>query len=108
LAKISNTSGRYATWSRDGKQLFFETLNGYIMVADYTVNGDSFIASPPRQWSPTQLRDIGALNMTLHPDGKRFIVFPAISRSEQKGNLHATFLLNFTDELRRRIPMGTR
>jgi hypothetical protein len=38
------------------------------------------------------------------PDG-RFAVFqqPAVAE-ENKGNLHATFLLNFFDEVRRRIP----
>jgi serine/threonine-protein kinase len=104
--QISNTSGRFATWSRDGKQLFFETLDGYIMVTDYTVKGDSFVPGLARQWSPTQLRDIGALNMTLHPDGKRFVAFPVATKSEQQGNLHATFLFNFADELRRRLPAG--
>jgi hypothetical protein len=106
--QVSNTSGRYATWSRAGKQLFFETADGYIMVADYTVNGDTFIHGKPRQWSPVQLREIGSLNMTLHPDGKRFVVFPSPIKTgqEKTGNLHAMFLLNFTDELRRRLPEG--
>jgi WD40 repeat protein len=104
--QISNAGGRYATWSRDGEQLFFETLDGYIMVANYTVKGGSFIASKPRQWSTVQVRDVGSLNMTLHPDGKRFVIVPVpVKAADEKGaNLHATFLLNFTDELRRRMP----
>ena len=46
--------------------------------------------------------------MTLDPDGERFVVFPApVKAANENGtNLHATFLFNFTDELRRRIPVS--
>jgi serine/threonine-protein kinase len=106
--QVSNSSGRDATWSRAGNQLFFETNDGYLMVADWTVKGETFVPGKPRQWSSVQLRDMGSLNMTLHPDGKRFVIFPASVKTpeEKTGNLHATFLLNFTDELRRRVPEG--
>jgi hypothetical protein len=39
-------------------------------------------------------------------DGKRVIMFPQPVSEQSNGNLHATFLLNFFDELRRRVPMG--
>ena len=42
--------------------------------------------------------------LDVHPDGKRFAVFPRPEIEETKGNLHLTFLLNFFDELRRRLP----
>jgi len=43
----------------------------------------------------------------LHPDGKRFAVCPVPETApEEKGNAHVTFLLNFGDELRRRLPPG--
>jgi hypothetical protein len=36
---------------------------------------------------------VGSLNITCHPDGKRFVLFPAAIKSEQnKGNLHVTSL----------------
>jgi hypothetical protein len=105
--QISNASGRFATWSHNNKQLFFETMDGYIMVADYTVKGDSFIAEKPRLWSNVQVRETGSLNMTLHPDGKRFAIFPEVANAtDQKRVLRVTFLLNFDDELRRRVPAG--
>ena len=37
----------------------------------------------------------------LMPDGKRIVIIPA---AEQKEPTHATFLLNFIDDLRRRLP----
>jgi len=43
----------------------------------------------------------------MAPDGKRFAVIPRPeATSEQKGSVDATFLLNFFDELRRRVPAG--
>jgi len=47
----------------------------------------------------------GRCKLDLHPDGKRFAVFPRNDiEGENKGSLHVTFLLNFFDELRRRVP----
>jgi hypothetical protein len=79
------------------------------MVAAYTAKGDSFTADKPRLWSNRQiLQDIPApWNLDLAPDGKRFAVFPKPEATgEQKGSVHVTVLLNFFDELRRRVPAG--
>ncbi len=53
--QISNSGGGYPMWSRNGHELFFETLDNHIMVAAYTVKGDSFVADKPRMWSEKQL-----------------------------------------------------
>ncbi len=106
--QISTTGGNPPIWSRNGRELFFETLDNRIMVADYTAKGDSFVASRPRVWSETQIRATGAVvNLDLAPDGKRFAVFPMPDpKVEEKGSVHVTFLLNFFDELRRHAPAG--
>ena len=54
--QISNSGGAYPMWSRNGHELFFETLDNHIMVAAYTVKGDSFVADKPRVWSEKQTR----------------------------------------------------
>jgi Tol biopolymer transport system component len=106
--QISTTGGNPPMWSRDGRELFFETLDNRIMVADYTAKGDSFVAGKPRLWSETQIRGTGAVvNLDLAPDGKRFAVFPMPDpKAEEKGSVHVTFLLNFFDEVTRRIPVA--
>ena len=53
--QISNSGGRYPMWSRNGHELFFETLDNHIMVAAYAVKGDSFVADKPRVWSEKQI-----------------------------------------------------
>ena len=76
-----------------------------IMVANYTVQGDSFSAGKPRVWSPMQLRRTSVEeNFDLAPDGKRvaFFLRPAAEQQSQ-GSLRATFLLNFFDEVRWRM-----
>jgi hypothetical protein len=42
----------------------------------------------------------------LAPDGKHFAIFPQAQAEERKGNVHVTFLLNFFDEVRRRVPVA--
>jgi eukaryotic-like serine/threonine-protein kinase len=78
------------------------------MAAAYTAKGDSFAAEKPRPWSNTQLLDIvGHWNLDVAPDGKRFVVGQqADSTGQPKRSVHVTFLLNFFDEVRRRIPTG--
>jgi serine/threonine-protein kinase len=103
--QISTGGGLYAVWSKDGRELFYETTDNRIMVVDYTVDGASFISSQPRLWSDKQLFYTGTLNLDLAPDGKRFVVLSLPQpESGAKGSVHITVLLNFFDELKRRIP----
>ena len=105
--QISSGGGNLPIWSSTARQLFYQTLDAYIMVADYTVEGDSFIAEKPRLWSDTPIRNLAIVNSDLAADGKRFAVFPLSEpNAEDKGAPHVTFLLNFFDELRRSVPAG--
>jgi serine/threonine-protein kinase len=74
------------------------------MVLNYTTAGDSFVPGKPRLWTGTQIYMPGNTNLALAPDGKRFALFPKPAAEEsEKGPVHLTFLLNFIDELRRRV-----
>ena len=57
--------------------------------------------SKPRLWSDKALVGNSRPYFDLAPDGKRFAVFES-----GEGNVHVTFLLNFLDELRRKVPVG--
>jgi Tol biopolymer transport system component len=104
--QISDGEVRHPRWSPAGGQLFWETPDSYIMVADYSVKGDSFIAGKPRRWSPVQvLAPSGEYNMDLSADGRQIVVFPRQEPKESLGSVHVTFLLNFFDELRRKVPV---
>ena len=106
--QISSGGGLFALWSNNGRDLFYETSDHRIMVVNYTVNGESFMPGKPRLWSDKQLFNPAVLsNLDLAPDGKRFAVLtePDTAGGE-KGSVHVTMLLNFSDELRRRIPVN--
>jgi hypothetical protein len=77
------------------------------MVTDYSVKGDAFVPGTVRAWSEKQIQRRGTRqNFDLSPDGKRVAVFPRLEAEENAGPLHVTFLLNFFDEVRRRIPVS--
>ena len=84
--QISNAGGTMPVWSRNGHELFYRTEDQRIMVANYTVKGESFVAAKPRVWFGKQLANVGlAVNFDLAPDGKRFIVLmPAESPQNRK------------------------
>ena len=95
-------------WSRSGRELFFESLDNRIMVAGYTVRGDSFIRNKPRLWSEKALANLvnASKNVDLAPDGRRIVaVIPAEGSEAQQSQHHVVFLENFFDELRRRAPV---
>jgi serine/threonine protein kinase/Tol biopolymer transport system component len=108
--QVSSGGGNIPGWSRDGKKLFFENMDGRIMLAGYEEKGQSFAASKPRSWMDHQLvSPTGDPNFDISPDGKMIV---ALVRSTLPGNaaetVKATFLLNFFDELRRRTGTVTR
>ena len=76
------------------------------MVTEYKVRGDSLIADQPRLWSEKRL--IGFTTTRTYdpaPDGKQVVALtPADAPQELPG--HVIFLLNFFDELRRRVPLS--
>ena len=106
--QISTGAGRFPVWSRTAKELFYSAADNRIIVVPYTINGRNFEPGKPRAWANALLANTGYNSpYDLAPDGKRFAVFPAVEASAdgEKANLHVTFLLNFFDELKRRVPV---
>jgi len=105
--QISTGGGGFPVWSRDGRELLFETPDFGVMVVSYTsihkTGGDSFMAEKPRAWPGIHLWDAFVFpNYDLAPDGKRLAALVAGDPGIQKPPTHLTVLLNFFDELRRR------
>ena len=103
--QVSTGGGRWPLWSRDGRELLFQTLDRRVMAVTYTAKGDSFAAGKPRLWTETRLGNTGTFsNYDLAPDGKRLAAIVAADASVEKPPTHLTFPLNFFDELRRKAP----
>jgi eukaryotic-like serine/threonine-protein kinase len=102
--QISTAGGFEVFWSRTRRELFYRAPDNRIMVASYTVEGDSFKADKPRLWSEQAiLPRPRAPIFALHPDGERLAVPPPSSQAEEKID-KVTFIFNFFDELRRIAP----
>jgi hypothetical protein len=77
-------------------------------VAAYDTQAGSFAPSRPRAWFQNNQGITSPFDVfTMMPDGKRMVVLlEAGPEEEHKPQTHMTLLLNFFDELRRRIPPG--
>jgi hypothetical protein len=80
--------------------MFYASSEG-MMTVTYTANGEVFVPRKPQLW--VQKKDLRAFD--LAPDGKQFVVVQP-EPSDQSGLMHANFLLNFFDELKRKAPLG--
>ena len=105
--QVSSGGGMLPEWSRDGRNLFFQTQDGQVMIAAYSGRGDSFVAEKPRPWSAKRLANRGATRtFDVAPDGKRIVALMPVGEQAQKVQNHVIFLENFFDELRRRVPVS--
>jgi serine/threonine-protein kinase len=105
---ISTGGGVDPTWSRTKPELYYGTNDGQttarIMVASFTVQGDSFLAGKPRPWSDGRYVWRPSRVFDLHPDGERFAL-AAVAESPETKPDRAMFVFNFFDELRRVAPV---
>jgi serine/threonine-protein kinase len=103
--QVSSNGGTHPEWGRDGKTLFFRSLEQKVMAVDYAAKGDAFQPERPRVWSEVVLTDQGMLGTyTIHPDSKRMAAVLAAELADgAKPDTHVTILFNFLDELRRKV-----
>jgi serine/threonine-protein kinase len=102
--QVSAGGGSYPLWSTNGREMFFRADN-QIMVMTYEIKGDSFLPGKARLWSQQRLVSAGAVGLgtyDMSPDGKRAVGL--VPQMDTDGlNDQVVFLLNFFDELRRRV-----
>ena len=110
--QISSGAARHPIWRRGAPQLLYQDHDGHILVEDYDAKGDTFLPGTPRLWVAKQfsigLGDNPGRVFDLAPDGKRIVALLDRVKDEGPGNLHINFFVNFFDELRRRLPDGSR
>jgi serine/threonine-protein kinase len=104
---ISSGGGMFPVWSPSGRELFYWNPDGRIFAVNCVARDDLFAADKPRVWSETK---IGAFSISrtfdIAPDGKQFAVrMAAEDTGGREAPTHVTFLLNFFDELKRRVPV---
>ncbi|HUD71136.1 MAG TPA: hypothetical protein VMQ62_04165, partial [Dongiaceae bacterium] len=103
--RISTAGGTEPRWSRDGRAVFYRSGDDLMSVA--LASGNDPHAQPPR----TILSDPAMLpgwsnyvNYDVAADGRRF----AIIEGADPRTTPLQVILNFTEELKRRVPTGAR
>jgi serine/threonine-protein kinase len=95
-------------WSRNGKDLFFVQFRArQLMTIPYKDAGGSFETGKPLVWSRQIALFTAARSYDPAPDGKRVIVLMPAD-APQAAHDRLIFLLNFFDELRRRVALSNR
>jgi len=103
--QVSTEYATHPRWSRDGRELLYQTTAGRLMATGYTAQGDAFVAGKPRVWAEVRVRSLGfEAGYDIAPDGKRLAAFLVDDTDGGKLATSLTFLLNFGDELRRKAP----
>ena len=107
--RVSTEGGQFPRWSPPTRELLFVNPGqARVMVAPYTVVGDSFRSDHPRVWSPVGYRPLASPLMApydIHPDGKRLALSAAEGQSAAPQD-HVVFVFNFFDYLRAILPEG--
>ena len=102
--QISADGGLHPRWSRDGRELFFAGRDSFVRSSFYRVNGESFVFEKPREW---KVRVSLYNGWDVTPDGKRIItIAPEADGEPRPRDTNLTFLINFNDELKRRLANG--
>jgi len=98
VVQIGNGVG--PVWSLARRELFFRWDN-HIMVAPYSVHGDSLVFEKPRIWSSVRLASGPSRSRAfdLAPDGNRAVaVIPAHSDEEGRTQNHLVYVENLFSE----------
>jgi hypothetical protein len=70
------------------------------------VRGDSFVVDTPRVWFEKRIPTFpSTMSYDPAPDGKSIVALMPAGKPEEPHD-RVTFLLNFFDELRRRVPLN--
>ena len=72
--RISTDGGRYPAWGRDGRELFYISLDLKLMAVSLKIGGDAVETSTPRELFALPIFDNGYNPFDVAPDGQRFLV----------------------------------
>jgi serine/threonine-protein kinase len=108
--QISTLGGRFPVWAPNGSELYYHGPDSRMMAVAVQAKGTSFTADKPRPWGTTIFSRTGAFSsFDIARDGQRFLGFASTNvAQEDKSGVRVAVLLNFFDELKRRVPVGGR
>jgi serine/threonine-protein kinase len=102
--QVSYSGGAFPRWSRTGHELVYQS-GDRLMTVSYMVNGTTFEVDKPRVWMAS-LSGAAGPDWDLAADGKRIVAVIPEASAQASPEHEIVVLLNFADELRRRVPVG--
>ena len=99
---VSVNGGSWPRWRRDGKELFFLSLDWKMMAVD--VNPSTSVVGIPHELFQTPLSFVSVRNSTAYDvtaDGERFLIYS----TGQRANAPITVVINWQEELKQRVPL---
>jgi serine/threonine-protein kinase len=101
--RVTGSGGRFPVWGRSGGELFYQGVDGAVMVVRVVSTTSAFRAGPAALRVRPGTITGAARNYDVAPDGRVLIVRPA------EGSLprHLDVLLNWGDELKRLAPASS-
>lgn len=102
---ISTEGGAEPLWSRDGRELFYR--NGDKLMAVSLTTTPTVSAARPRMLfeGRYELSAPGYTGYDIHPDGQRFVMIKPVAESSKQ---QMNFVLNWSEELKRIVPLTTK
>jgi hypothetical protein len=105
--QISTEGGTEPVWNPNGRELFYRS--GDKMMAVEIATQPGFSAGKPRMLfeGPYQLAPVTFPNYDVSPDGQRFLMVKA-NETREAAPTQINVVLNWFEELKRRVPAGTK
>jgi Tol biopolymer transport system component len=105
-SQVSRDGGTEPVWNRNGRELFYRSGNK-MMAVDITTQPNSALGNPrvlfERQYV---LATVPISNYDVSPDGRRFLMVKGDEQSTTATQIN--IVLNWFEELKRRVPAGTK
>jgi serine/threonine-protein kinase len=102
--QISGEGGREPVWNPKGRELFYRTSNK-MMVVEVTTQPAFFAGKPRVLFEGAYLPSPRTVpNYDVSPDGQRFLMLKATDQAQTPMQINV--VLNWFEELKRRVPSG--
>jgi serine/threonine-protein kinase len=104
--QISTNGGRLPMWSRDGRELFFSSLDGRQMLAVPVRSGTTLVAGRPGLLfeGPYAAANYGAWPYDLFPDGRFVMIKLGAAPSDTASAPNLVIVQNWAEGLKRLVP----
>lgn len=107
-SQISTDGGTEPVWNPNGRELFYRS--GDKMMAVEVATGTAFSTGKPRllfqgDYAPTPFV---FPNYDVSADGQRFLMIKSAAEQGQSALIQINVVLNWTEELKQRVPTGTK